>query len=280
MITTTRRRRVCLILYLQARASAEFEPYQLNGGLVTAIAAKDYVVIASDTRFSGEGAYDIVSRDHVSSRLWMAGEVSGLLSSPKKEESTNYQVASFVRSHAPAFVGSVGCNADCEQLKRVLQMEVRSATYFGECHAHPPVDQIATLVGQVLYGRRTFPYYAFCVVAGMDDQQGQVFVYDAIGSYERVAVASSGTGRELLQPILDRTFRTLVPTQGETLATTVPTLVDCEPEEAVSKLVEAYRSVSEREIGVGDNVVVCVARRQEPGGKVECNVYKYPLKQH
>ena len=62
---------------------------------------------------------------------------------------------------------------------------------------------------QVLYGRRGFPYYAFCVVAGIDNhcdfdsREGAVYVYDAIRSYERVAVGCSGTGREMLQPILD-----------------------------------------------------------------------------
>jgi 20S proteasome alpha/beta subunit len=73
-----------------------------------------------------------------------------------------------------------------------------------------------------LYSHRGFPYYAFCLVAGLtnparcgddvvtgggsDSGAGSVYVYDAIGSYEQVAVASAGSGREYLQPILDRLF--------------------------------------------------------------------------
>ncbi len=81
------------------------------------------------------------------------------------------------------------------------------------------VRSVANLLQQILYGLRSFPYYAFCVVAGLDrrrrggEKEGAVYVYDAIGSYERVAVCCAGTGRELLQPILDRSFSPSSPTR-------------------------------------------------------------------
>eukprot|EP00956_Cyclotella_meneghiniana_P013276 scaffold19059_cov39-Cyclotella_meneghiniana.AAC.3 len=115
----------------------------------------------------------------------------------------------------PILIGSAGCASDCESLKRRFRLELDAL----ECNfssfsssSNLGVQSVANLLQQVLYGRRSFPYYAFCVVAGIDNhcdfdsREGAVYVYDAIGSYERVAVGCSGTGREMLQPILDRLF--------------------------------------------------------------------------
>eukprot|EP00590_Aulacoseira_subarctica_P003149 CAMPEP_0172422122 /NCGR_PEP_ID=MMETSP1064-20121228/8312_1 /TAXON_ID=202472 /ORGANISM="Aulacoseira subarctica , Strain CCAP 1002/5" /LENGTH=152 /DNA_ID=CAMNT_0013162835 /DNA_START=73 /DNA_END=532 /DNA_ORIENTATION=+ len=133
------------------------------------------------------------------------------------------------------------------------------------------------------------------IVAGMESSSeknnvGVVHVYDAIGSHERVAVAAAGNGREMLQPILDRFFsvsnlRLLeqdtdddyansYPTPskdgsaiaakhqrvGLSLNPPVKTFVECSCEEAVALLIRAYRAVSEREITVGDEVVVYIVR--------------------
>lgn len=289
--------------------SDKFEPYQLNGGLLAAVAAKDFVVVASDTRFMGPGGYDIVTRRHISSRLWMAADDTWSISpsslpenNQQKTEATEAaasimpgsitKIQSFVTARgSPTFIGSSGCSTDCEALKRSIQADLRSAVYFAECSTSttgispPPVDQVANLLSQMLFSRRAMPFYSFCVVAGLSPKSGRVYVYDAIGSYEEVAVATAGTGRDLLQPILDGKFRTVaasVPTEQPlmTRTSTVPTQVDCTEEEAISILIEGYRSVSEREIGVGDNLVLCVLKRRAREEGVRCNIYSVPLKKH
>lgn len=50
--------------------TSSFEPYQLNGGLVSAVAGRNFAIIASDTRMIGEGGYVLESRNHISNRLW------------------------------------------------------------------------------------------------------------------------------------------------------------------------------------------------------------------
>jgi 20S proteasome alpha/beta subunit len=89
-----------------------------------------------------------------------------------------------------------------------------------------------------------------------------VYGYDAVGSYEELAVTCAGQGRDLLQPILDQQFtsfsRVAISTAGSTQQRDVghipSTVVDCAtPEEAV------YRSVSEREIGVVDHLIFYTA---------------------
>jgi len=262
------------------------------------------------------------------------------------------------RSPPPVFVASAGCSSDCEQLKRAVRSEFRAARYFAEISsaaaegtsASPSPGVVASALSQILYSRRGFPFYSFCVVAGIDfggggadgetddaagATQSYVYGYDAIGSYERVAVATAGTGRELLQPILDRKFSTLTLVDGDDFAdhsdsgaatavgvgsssTTgsrqLPRLqlmhrtqefrrrnekrVSCTRDEAVTALAEAYRSVAEREIGVGDRLVVVTVQRgnQREGnhhqrgedendrgsskGEWEYRIQTFPLKEH
>jgi 20S proteasome subunit beta 6 len=299
-------------------AGNKFDPYQLNGGLISAVAGQDYVVIASDTRMIGPGGYDILERNHISSRIWAAtdaavdgydnpeqpkrqsvissdGSVALAQHQSRKspslagdttttEEALTMQSRQVFASLPPVFIGSAGCNADCEMLKRLVRSDCRAAYYFSESQLQ--VNQVAMLLGQMLYSRRTFPYYSFCTTAGLEGGEGKVFVYDAIGSSEQVAVASTGTGRELLQPILDRKFRSLVHTETtqtssrmQALGSIPLTQVDCSKEEAVLILLEGYRAVSEREIGVGDQVAFCVLHRRKDG-MYECEVWSAPLKRH
>jgi 20S proteasome alpha/beta subunit len=117
---------------------------------------------------------------------------------------------------------------------------------------------------------------------GGGDGGGQVYVYDAIGSYEQLAIACTGTGFELLQPILDRKFAPYIVSPTTTAITTDALLqhsssplppqrrrihrpsvqVHCPSvEEAVRIVLAAYRSVAEREIGVGDHVVLYTVQR-------------------
>lgn len=310
-----------------AAASNGFEPYQDNGGLVSAIAGRNFVILASDTRMVGPGGYDILTRCHLSSRIWTAtdaavaqfqthkheldntnnhapmflpdGSLLAHLPSPVERDMPQLEALSLQKKRtflstlgsvpAPVLVGSAGCSTDCEELKRTVRADLRAAHYFAESQLQP--NQVATLLSQILYSRRGFPFYSFCVVAGLEHGIGHVYVYDAIGSYEQVCVATCGTGRELLQPILDRKFRTIKMGNDSSsivqdkdrmqLLGRIPlSQVDCSQEEAMSILLEGYRAVAEREIGVGDQVVFCALQTGDESGACECQVWTAPLKKH
>ena len=381
---------VLAIVFLLVHVShaQKFDPYQLNGGLVTAVAGKDYVLLASDTRLT-DGGYGINSRRYLSGRIWSASSSSSLstfssvkqnddsvggvsdaplsssssiLSSwkrfpaqwesdgslviPSSNSINNYDStkiptitqqqsdskmidSSYLQSRTqrnnnlpPIMIGSAGCASDCESLKRRVRLELDAlecSSPFGSLG----VQSVANLLQQVLYGRRGFPFYSFCVVAGIDQEgshngssgSGAVYVYDAIGSYERVAVASAGTGRELMQPILDRLFshdtsQKHIVTDNQQIESSnnaitrdamavsagkqrmgvagslhppVQTTVNCSWEEAVSNVARAYQSVAEREISVGDEIVICVvdtSKTKEEDGDPNVGVFSYPLKKH
>jgi 20S proteasome subunit beta 6 len=194
----------------------------------------------------------------------------------------------------PIWIGSCGCQADCEELKRVVQRDLRAASFFGDVigcyngHNSVSPDQAAVLLSQILYSRRFFPYYSFCVLAGLHHDCGHVYGYDAVGSYEELAVTCAGQGRDLLQPILDQQFtsisRVAVSTAGSMQQRVVghipSTVVDCAtPEEAVRILLNAYRSVSEREIGVGDHLIFyTVQKRAKSADGTRLTSYVYHSK--
>lgn len=257
-------RMIMTFYVLSTAVVAEFDPYQMNGGLVSAVAGADFVVMATDTRLSE--SYNILGRRHVSSRLWTP---SGTLdASLYEQQETTTSSSSVVEEHADipsVWIASAGCQADCEGLKRKFRSHLRAA------HASlSSPDMTANALSHELYSRRGFPYYAFCLVAGWNAASGGcVYAYDAIGSYERVAVASAGTGNHLLQPILDRLF-----------AEETPKTTNCpSPEVAVQRLIQAYRAVAEREIAVGDSLVL-VSMRKTSDGKWETKRWISPLKSH
>lgn len=318
---------------LHGSIANKFEPYVLHGGLVSAIAGKDYVVVASDTRLS-DGGYNILSRDHLQSRLWSTSghfainsslfRADGSISvrpisrpSDTWNEEEEYDRRTEVFTDCPTIIASSGCSSDCEALKRQFRGELN--TFENWCYGKDTLTAsgIANLLGQTLYARRTFPFYSFCILAGLEKTgHAHVHTYDAIGSHERVAVGCAGNGKEMLQPILDRMFscsvesedagmskdqdsgiiRTEVQRDGRAVEASkqriglkleppVETYVMCDSKTAVGLLIRAYRSVAEREISVGDSVVICVIRRKQDtqNGQDVCfevEVVHSKLKQH
>ena len=277
---------ILLLLRLYSLVSGDnaFEPYEVNGGSVCAVAGKQFCIVAADTRMSGSG-YLLHSRNHIATRLWtvtddpIMNQLEDMLRSSTLKLTTGETLLSSLSTavvlerrlpQAPIFIGSSGCTADCRGLQMDLRADLRVAGYLGQAQVAQP-HQMATSLSQMLYQRRGFPYYAFCVMAALDPKTrcGHVYVYDAIGSYEQVAVATSGTGREALQPILDGMFETRKDS---------PCQVVGDAETAVKKVCQAYRSVSEREIEVGDKLVLHVSELQDDG-TVACRILIVPLKE-
>jgi hypothetical protein len=79
------------------------------------------------------------------------------------------------------------------------------------------------------------------------------------------------------------------------LRSPVKTIVDCTWEDARDKVARAYASVAEREISVGDEVVICIVRKSrsadvwkersvnendDSSGDTVMEVFNYPLKRH
>ncbi|KAJ4843348.1 Proteasome subunit beta type-1 [Turnera subulata] len=202
---------------------ASFNPYDNNGGTCVAIAGADYCVIAADTRMSS--GYNILTRDY--SKVCKLADKCLLASS--------------------------GFQADVKALQKVLG--ARHLIYQHQHNKQMSCPAMAQLLSNTLYYKRFFPYYAFNVLGGLDDEgKGVVYTYDAVGSYEKVGYSSQGSGSTLIMPFLDNQLKS-------------PSPLLLPPQDAVTPLSEAeavdlvkttFVSAAERDIYTGDKLEIVI----------------------
>jgi len=190
-----------------------FEPYVNNGGTTVGVAGKDFVVMGADTRLS-EG-YSIHTR--MSSKL--------------------------IQLTNKCVLASAGMQGDMAALHKTLK--IRLEMYKHSTGKEMPTTAIAQLLGNTLYYKRFFPYYAFNVLGGLDEAGfGCVFSYDAVGSFERVRYSASGTGQTLVMPFLDNQ---IARKNQKGASPAEPSL-----EETQDIVRDAVNSAGERDIYTGD----------------------------
>lgn len=106
---------------------------------------------------------------------------------------------------------------------------------------------VAALLGNTLFGRRFFPFYALNVLAGLDEEgsiiwfvsflgHGCIYSYDAVGSYELLKYGVQGSAQSHIIPVLD----SCVAKRNRN----VP-YVDLEREEAMNLIKEVYTAATE-----------------------------------
>jgi len=205
-------------------------PYEVNGGTVIGVSGKDFAIVASDTRFSR--GYSILSRD----------------------------VPKYTKLTDKCVIASAGMGADRDTLHKSLQ--ARLTMYEFQHKKQMPTLAIAQMLSNTLYYRRFFPYYAFNLLAGLDEEgKGCVFSYDAIGSYERSFYSAQGSGQALTMPVLDNQIG-LKNQTNKTAPAQVPGLPpirdDLSLDDALSYVKDAFVTAGERDIYTGDQVDLCI----------------------
>jgi len=198
---------------------ASFSPYVNNGGTTIAVAGKDFVVIAADTRLSD--GYSISSR----------------------------KVSKLVQLTSKCVLASSGMLADANTLHKMLL--ARLEMYKHQNNKEMSTTAIAQLLSNTLYYKRFFPYYAFNVLAGIDDDgAGCAFSYDAVGSFQKLGYSSSGTGQTLVQPFLDNQL------EGQHQMGIKLVRAELSVQEVEELVRDAFNSAGERDIYTGDFVEV------------------------
>lgn len=199
-----------------------FNPYDFNGGTNVVIAGEDYAIAAGCTRMST--GYEILSRNQT-----------------KLYELTEHTVLT-----------SAGCMSDVVTLRNMLH--ARLTQYKHATQKSMPTSAAAQLLGNTLYSRRFFPYYAFCLMAGLDENgRGAVYGYDAVGSFKRDEYGAMGSGQKAIMPILDNLIGHKH-RQDEKKPLSA--------EEAVNIVKELFIIATERDIYTGDNVEIKVIKKE------------------
>jgi 20S proteasome subunit beta 6 len=189
-----------------------FNPYDFNGGTNVVIAGEDYAIAAGCTRMST--GFEIMSRDQT--KLFNLTDKTVLT--------------------------SAGCMSDVVTLRRML--DARLTQYKHATNCDMSTQSAAQLLGNTLYGRRFFPYYAFCLMAGLDEEgKGAVYGYDAVGSFKRDDYGAMGSGQKFVMPILDHLIGHKH-RQDEKKALSL--------DEAISIVKDCFIIATERDIHTGD----------------------------
>jgi len=200
----------------EAKKGSSFSPYVDNGGSVAAYGGKDFCIVAADSRMNL--GYAIPTRDVV--KL--------------------YQLTS------RCVLAASGMRADITALVKRLEIDL---TWYKHNHGKEmPTTSVAQYLSNTLYYKRFFPYYAFCILSGIDEEgRGCCFEYDAVGSYQRMSYGSSGSAKVLIQPFLDSQLN-----RQHQQIKTEPEGSDVPLEDAKSLIREALTAATERDIHTGD----------------------------
>ena len=113
-------------------------------------------------------------------------------------------------------------------------------------------SSIASLVSRMLYEKRHFPYYAFNIVVGFDEENNNrpiVWDYDAVGSYGEHSYSVAGSSSPFFKTFLDNEILCYNFTEKP---------VEKDADSASRLLLDGFQSCCERDPQTGDKVKIVV----------------------
>ncbi|KAH9611643.1 hypothetical protein KSS87_003486 [Heliosperma pusillum] len=255
-----------------------WSPYDFNGGTCVAVAGSDYCVIAADTRMST--GYNILTRHYskinplsITLKGWVLCCTMNVV---KMLESGDEDLDHWVETEKGGswvevtrqvwkrkevqkeILPVTGANKEIVTPTVPVPVMPETQPSSAKLYQHQHNKQMscpamAQLLSNTLYYKRFFPYYAFNVLGGLDNEgKGCVFTYDAVGSYEKVGYSSQGSGSKLIMPFLDNQLKSpsplLLPVQDA-----VTPLSELE---AIDLVKTAFAAATERDIYTGQSAYV------------------------
>ena len=217
------------------QVQGHWSPYTDNGGTTAAIAGKDFVIIGGDTRLNDD--YNFHTRN---------------------DDSKLFKLTS------KTMLASGGMQADRLQLQQMLKFRIEWFKHHNGGRT-PSTEALSQLLSTILYRRRSFPYYTFNVIAGLDEKgAGVCYSYDAVGTTEPLEFGTTGTGSAFIEPLLDcilrRQHQYEIPQNEQ--GTRPPfnkvfayrTEAEVTKEKALDMLKSAFSCAAERDVYTGDSV--------------------------
>ncbi|AFN83386.1 20S proteasome subunit beta type-1 [Encephalitozoon romaleae SJ-2008] len=211
--------------YTKAEDGEKFNPYEDNSGTVVCLRQDDFIVIGGDTRHSS----DMIINSREMTKIFQIGDL---------------------------FLTGTGFYADSHEVYVKMAYEIRQYEVEGSINVH----SAANLLSKILYSKRFFPYYSYCVLSGFENGRPYVYSYDPVGSFESVTCICNGSGRSMIQPLLD----SFVSKKNWNNAGQA----QLSQEDCVRLITKAFNAAAERDVKTKDNLEVYVVRENEVERKV------------
>jgi 20S proteasome subunit beta 6 len=128
------------------------------------------------------------------------------------------------------------------------------------------------MISIMMYGRRFFPYYTNTVITGLDtDGKGCIFGFDPVGSMTQQRYSCDGSAMPLILPILDAHVSQIHKYLSSVIFvlkilgknTTNPGHVKRTKEETVKMIKDVYMAACERNVEIGDGVVIHILTKDK-----------------
>ena len=193
-----------------------FDDEQLNkylkGTTTVGIICKDGVVLGSDTR----ATMGYLIADKRAQKIYQVDEKLGMTTA-----------------------GLVGDN---QALIRIMKAQLSLSKLDGRPLA---VKSAATLLANIMHGRRYNPFLAQIIIGGHDSTGGHIFELDPAGGYSEKKVSSTGSGSPVAYGVLEEGYR-----------------VSLSVSDGVLLVVKALKSALERDAGTGNHIdIVTITER-------------------
>ena len=145
---------------------------------------------------------------------------------------TNKEVQKVFQIDDKIGVTIAGLVSDAQQLVNILKAEIN--LYKLESGEEMKVDAVASLLSNIMYARRLFPYFTQIIIGGVDKEGTKLFSFDPTGSKIEEEYVSTGSGSPFVYGVLEKDFR-----KGMTM------------QEGKELIKQAIKSAAERDMASG-----------------------------
>jgi proteasome beta subunit len=118
---------------------------------------------------------------------------------------TNKEVQKVFQIDDKIGITIAGMVCDAQQLINILKAEINLHKL--ETGEEIKVDAIASLLANIMYARRWFPYFTQIIIGGIDSEGTHLFSFDPSGSCIKEKYVSTGSGSPFVYGILEKDFK-------------------------------------------------------------------------
>jgi proteasome beta subunit len=123
------------------------------------------------------------------------------------------------------------------------------------------VKGATTLLSNILFGYKMFPFLVQLIIGGMDKKQPSLYSLDAVGGVSSEPFISTGSGSLVAYGVLEDRFRSKM-----------------KEDEAIELAIRALKSAMKRDVGSGEGIYLVVITKEKYHELTEDEIKQYSNK--